>query len=276
VQPPRAAAVECAVARIVRAAGRWLADALSDCAAALYPSACRLCGERAADGFACDEHRLPAELDGLGGPRCGRCAAKLPRALRDGERCAACRREPPGFVRCVALADYRQQPAVQAWVLALKHGGRADLGPVLGCVLARRLGEAPGPDAVVVPVPLHPWRRIERGHDQARGIARGLAAAMGLPCVDALVRGRATAVQGAPGAVSRAANVHGAFRCRRSAMNALQGRGVWLVDDVVTSGSTASECARVLRRAGAGAVAVACVARAGGRCEEEGATEELE
>ena len=252
--------------RIVRAAGRWLADALSDCAAALYPSACRLCGARAADGIACEEHRLP---EGPAGPRCGRCAAQLPRALRDGERCAECRRDPPGFVRCVALADYRKQPAVQAWVLALKHGGRADLGAVLGCVLARRLVEAPGPEPVVVPVPLHPWRRIERGHDQARAIARGLAAALGRPCVDALVRSRATSPQGAPGAVSRAANVHGAFRCRARAALVLRGRAVWLVDDVVTSGSTASECARVLRRAGARAVAVACVARAGPRPPDE-------
>jgi ComF family protein len=247
-----------------------LQAALADCVLALYPSACRLCGVRSEDGLACVEHHLP---EAPVGPRCERCAAALPRALRDGERCAACRRDPPGFARCVALADYRRQPGVQAWVLALKHGGRSDLGPMLGGVLARRLralGDAgPRRGDVLVPVPLHPLRRLERGHDQARGLARGLAAALGLECVEALVRSRATPPQGAPGAVSRTANVHGAFACRARAARRLSGRGVWLVDDVVTSGSTASECARVLRRAGAGPVAVVCLARAGARPVED-------
>jgi ComF family protein len=254
------------VARLVEI----LQAALADCVLALYPSACRLCGARAEDGLACVEHHLP---EAPAGARCERCAAALPRALPDGERCAACRRAPPGFARCVALADYRRQPGVQAWVLALKHGGRADLGPGLGALLARRLralGDA-GPRAgdVVVPVPQHPLRRLERGHDQARALARGLAAALDLERVDALVRSRATPPQGAPGAVSRAANVHGAFACRSRAARRLAGRAVWLVDDVVTSGSTASECARVLRRAGAGPVAVVCLARAGARPEED-------
>jgi ComF family protein len=253
------------VARLVEA----LRAALADCAQALYPRACRLCGARSDDGIACAEHRLP---EGPGAPRCARCAVLLPGALPDGERCAACRRDPPGFVRCVALADYRRQPGVQAWVLALKHGGRADLGAPLGALLARRLralGDAgPGPGDVLVPVPLHPLRRLERGHDQARAIARGVSTALGLAWGDALVRVRATPAQGAPGAVSRTANVHAAFACRARAVRRLAGRAVWLVDDIVTSGSTASECARILRRAGAGPVTVVCLARAGGRAEE--------
>lgn len=120
------------------------------------------------------------------------------------------------------------------------------------------------PRRVLVPVPLHFVRRIERGYDQAWLLARACAEESGLSALRVLRRVRATPVQGALGTSSRAANVRGAFapslesrwRARRIA-----GADVWLVDDVVTSGSTAGECARILRRLGARSVSVLCVAR---------------
>lgn len=171
-------------------------------------------------------------------------------------------------------------------MLAVKHGGRADLAERLGELLGARLAleialerrhevasererEAPRtPSAlprVLVPVPLHPLRALERGFDQAALLAAAAARTSGIPCVRALARSRATPPQGAMGAGSRAHNVRGAFRAVRFrpwAVRALAGREAWLVDDVLTSGATADECARVLKRLGAARVGVLAVARA--------------
>jgi ComF family protein len=129
--------------------------------------------------------------------------------------------------------------------------------------MERRLASRELADCVWVSVPLHPLRLLERGYDQAALLANELQRTSAVPTLRLLARTRATAVQGGPGSLSRAANVRGAFRGRRSAERLLAGRGVWIVDDVMTSGSTASECARVLRRLGASRVGVVCLARAG-------------
>jgi ComF family protein len=241
-------------ARLVAAAWRELADAL-------WPPRCRLCGGHADDGLACAPHALPT---GPPGARCGRCLAPLPEGVPDGQRCAACRRRPPGYRRLVALGDYRSQPALRAWILALKHGGRADLARPLALALAsqaRRRGVAAG-DELLVPVPLHPRRRLERGYDQAARLAEELERATGLALLRGLRRVRDTPVQGAAGSSSRAANVRCAFAPTRVAGGRVRGRRVWLVDDVVTSGATVAECARVLRRLGAVRVGVLALARA--------------
>ncbi len=235
--------------------------ALEEILDAVWPRRCVVCGDHAEDGLACEQHALPGALPG---PRCGRCALRLPDALPHGARCDACRRGAPGVRRVLVLYDWREQPEAQAWILALKYGGRADLAVELGRRLGVRLREELGEEeAVLVPVPLHPRRRLERGFDQAERLARHAAAAAGGRLVRALRRVRVTSVQGGPGAVSRSANVREAFRARRLARRLPPGRPVWLVDDVVTSGATVDECARALRRMGAGWVGALALARAG-------------
>ena len=128
-----------------------------ECIDAVYPPVCPLCTARdSGDGLGCSAHRLPT---GLPGPRCGRCARALPPAIGDGERCSDCRARAPGYERLVALADYRAQPAIQDWILALKYGRRADLARTLGAALGarwsaeeKRFDASP---ALLVPVPLH-------------------------------------------------------------------------------------------------------------------------
>jgi ComF family protein len=112
---------------------------------------------------------------------------------------------------------------------------------------------------VVVPVPLHWRRRWSRGYNQSEALARGLAARLGLPCRPRwLRRARFTPDQSRQTAAARRDNVRSAFWARPRA--GLRQRCVLLVDDVLTTGSTASEAARALRAAGAARVVVAVLA----------------
>ncbi|MGH7556937.1 MAG: ComF family protein [Gemmatimonadota bacterium] len=115
-------------------------------------------------------------------------------------------------------------------------------------ICARHMTDSIGLDALdwLVPVPLHSVRLRARGYNQARAIAEVLAAASGLPLIDALDRSRATRSQVGLGRPARAANVSGAFVCRWT-----PARAVGLVDDVTTSGATMVEAAQALLSEGA-------------------------
>jgi ComF family protein len=113
----------------------------------------------------------------------------------------------------------------------------------------------------VVPVPLHWVRRWQRGYNQSSAIAYGLASRLRLPFRPGwLRRTRNTPSQTKQTASGRRDNVRGAFAVPRRVR--LDGQTVLLVDDVMTTGATASEAARALRKAGAGRVAVAVLGRA--------------
>ena len=298
-----------------------MATALGELLDAIFPLRCWLCGAQAVSSaapasalsasgapsepalgatpestsgeavdWACAEHALPG---GARGPRCSRCAVLLPRALPDGARCPDCRRRAFGVARTLALFDWRTQPAVHPWVFALKYGGRRDLalplGVLLGRAFARRAGAQAGAQRtrhVFTHVPLHPRRRFERGYDQAELLALHAARAAGVDLLEPpLTRVRASAVQGGPGAVSRRANLRGAFRWSAAGRSGratggrsagppgrapVRGAGrepvrttVWLVDDVITSGASVAEAARALRRGGLRAVSALALVRAG-------------
>jgi ComF family protein len=113
---------------------------------------------------------------------------------------------------------------------------------------------------IVVPVPLHPTRRRERGFNQADLLAELLSTRISIRCKRVLKRIRYTTTQTALDRAERIENLHNAFRLRKNAD--VRGLDVLLIDDVLTTGSTLSECARVLKRAGAISVYAATAARA--------------
>jgi ComF family protein len=145
---------------------------------------------------------------------------------------------------------------------AFKFRGRRALAAPLGDLLVEAMeGRLPGGlPALVVPVPLHPRRERERGFNQASLLARRLGRAWRVPVRDdVLVRAVATPSQTELDAPARRANVRGVFRMRRPDL--IAGRHVLLVDDILTTGATLSECARCLRAGGAAEIGALTVAR---------------
>lgn len=212
--------------------------------ALLFGGSCYLCRGAAASLLcaACD-----ADLPRLAGPRCPRCALESPR----GELCGRCLAHPPNYDATTAVLEY-EFPA-DALVHSLKFRGELALSSFLGKLLA---------DCVahenidwVVPVPLSPERLRRRGFNQAVEIARYVRPEK--IALELCVRSRDTPAQMDLPFDERRRNVRGAFRCTR----ALLGQSVALVDDVMTTGATLDELARILKAAGAARVVNWVVAR---------------
>jgi len=146
-----------------------------------------------------------------------------------------------------------------------KYGRVQTLAKPLGDLLAAALPREQRFDAVTA-VPLHWRRQWQRGFNQSELLARLMAARYGIPVVRALRRVRATPTQAGLSNTRRRQNVDTAFACRRGAQ-ALAGKRILLIDDVLTTGSTAASCARVLKGAGAARVALLAVARVDRRME---------
>ena len=184
--------------------------------------------------------------------RCPRCALPTPGAAVCGE----CLCDPPPFHRCIAALDYGFP-----WdgiVGALKFRDALDLAGVL----ASRMAEAVRDGAValpslVVPVPLSPGRLRERGYNQAWELARRVGPTLGVGTrARVLVRRRDTPRQSGLSRQQRMANVRGSFEVPPPERPLLRGRDIALVDDVMTTGATVREAARVLRESGARSVQV--------------------
>ncbi len=167
---------------------------------------------------------------------------------------------PRGLDAVAAACGYGE--VSRAVVLAFKHGNRPRLARIMGGLMARSLDRLDvARDAVLVPVPLHRARLWRRGYNQAALLAREVGARAGLEHVpDALVRTRATAPQHL-GRAARAAAVADAFAVSRAGAGVARGRDLVLVDDVLTTGATASGCAMALRKGGARSVRLLCWAR---------------
>jgi ComF family protein len=218
-----------------------------------WPVDCLACGVPVPRPGFCDA--CAGLVEARAGARCGRCDADLAPGRETGF-CARCLARPPPSERAWGRFDYAG-PAGQA-IRAAKYRGRPDAVPVVARLLAEHLPDElrADPPGLVVPVPLHPRRVAERGVDLPRVIARAVARSLGVPAGRALRRTRYTSSQAGLDDRGRRRNVRGAFVARRS----LEGCDVLLIDDVMTTGATLSEAARVAQRAGAARVRVAAVA----------------
>jgi len=182
--------------------------------------------------------------------------------------CAACEFSRSPLDACIAAATFSQE--VANWIHRFKYPrrGLAGLDPAPRSVVEALVLEAAGeaarrvgsPPDLIVPVPLHSSRLRSRGFNPAQLLARAVARRCRVDADPvALERLRATPSQTGLDREQRRRNVRGAFRARRPSRTPAR---IWLVDDVVTTGSTLAECARALRRAGAETVVGICAARA--------------
>ena len=198
-------------------------------------------------------------LFGFGGQS---SVAALGTAQAEAVICGMCRRAPPHFERAVAFGSY--DGSLRELLHLLKYEGVRPVAGILGALLARSIAGAglTEREFIVVAVPLHRSRRGQRGFNQAELLARAAARKLRGNWriqADCLLRVRPTTSQTGLTRHQRRANLRGAFKVRNRTQVA--GRDILLIDDVLTTGTTAAECARVLKRAGARQVYVATVAR---------------
>jgi ComF family protein len=267
-----------AITRLFREPGRVVRAAVDDFVTTLFPADCRVCGGpllRAGIAPVCH-----VCVDGIGAQattlcrRCGealdlegvRFAGQFP---AEGLLCAPCRMAAPEFERAVAYGVY--QDGLREMVHLLKYERMSAVARPLGRMLARAVemleGEA-GAELMVVAVPLFPAKERQRGYNQAVLLADAALAELKetrpewklRAAYGAIRRVRDTESQFALTPRGRRRNLKGAFAVE--AGTTLVGREVLLVDDIYTTGATARECARVLRRAGAQKVWVATLSRA--------------
>lgn len=229
----------------LRSARRTLLDLL-------FPPRCAGCGRR---GHwlcpACAGHLRP-----LAPPWCERCGDPLRFASRDG-LCAPCRQGGPRALDW-ARAAYAFAGPLREAIHRFKYGGeRARAAHLAGLLLAWPALPPPGA-ALLAPVPLDAARRRARGYNQAEELARALAAVWALPLTTDLARTRPTRPQVGLDRAARRENVRGAFAWRGGPLAA---RRVLLIDDVMTTGATAEECAVALKAAGATWVGLLALAR---------------
>jgi ComF family protein len=188
-------------------------------------------------------------------PRCAACAAILTAPLA-GPVCPAC-------WDAAFRSDGAYDGPLRQIIHAFKYEGRRSLAPPLAALLRHRGADLLAGADCVVPVPLFPWRRLQRGFNQAADLCRH----MHLPVVHAIWRIRPTARQTGLSAAERRGNVRGAFRLSplvgaAARARFIDGRIIVLVDDVMTTGATLHACACVLEGAGAREVRPLTVARA--------------
>lgn len=214
----------------------------------LSGTACDVCGLPWLAALAAGRRADVAEGGDGAGPATGPVSRTCPVCVAD--------RPPFDYARAAAVYTGTLREALHAF----KFGGtRALARPLAALIVEECVPRIPSGLDALVPVPLAPGRERERGFNQARLIAERVAGALSVPVRPRwIARARPTRPQSELGAEERRENVRGAFR----ASPAVLGRHVLLVDDVLTTGATAGECARALRAAGARTVGVVTVARA--------------
>jgi ComF family protein len=224
----------------------------------IYPGACLNCGAALRE----DERDLcvPCRSGLLDDAHatCPRCASTIGPNLAPADDCPKCRGQSLGFERAFRLGPY--EGVRREIILKLKHDQNEGLAEAVGEVWAGHAGEDVRGCGItaVVPVPLHWRRRWSRGYNQAEVLAAAWARALDVPLQSRwLRRSRPTQLQTSLTPTARHDNVRGAFRAPTDPR--IRGSTILLVDDVFTTGATASEAAKALRSAGAARIVVAAL-----------------
>lgn len=195
------------------------------------------------------------QIEFLGSAGCVTCG--MPLQATDAENCAVCLAKPPRIARTRAAVAYGD--VSRGLALRLKYGRKIAIAKTMARYMAPLI-EARGDGALLVPVPLHRSRLWQRGFNQSAIVARALSLHTGLETNATLLkRVKRTPPLKGMSLQQRRRVVAGAFKVEDGATVA--GRTVVLVDDVLTTGSTANACARELRRAGAARVELISWAR---------------
>lgn len=245
--------------RAIQPAQRALCGLISQ----VFPDDCRVCQKplqevsRIPVCGSCLQKVEPLECDFS----CSRCHTPFSNedSLGADGLCPLCSAEDETFDGAWCFGPY--EGVLRRLVQIYKYECVESLSVPLGQLLADAFPRDETFDGLV-PLPLHWWKWWKRGFNQAELLAQQLSKRTGLPVVHALKRTRFTKVQAGLSLAGRRSNVRGAFAFKPRAAAAVKDRHLLLVDDVLTTGSTANACARLLKRAGARRVSILTVARA--------------
>ena len=209
---------------------------------------------------------------------CGECWARLktitpPACVQCGRgfdfdagvaRCGRCLTQPPDFDRGIAAVRYNAMS--KRLILGLKYGGRHDMTPILGRMMANQGASFLHQADWIVPLPLHWTRHYSRGYNQSAELARAAMKAAGVsPQIyrpDLIKRSKRTENQGHKTRQQRRQNMRGAFSLFKN-KDVVKGASILIIDDVLTTGASLSSATRCLKAGGAKHVAVLVVARVG-------------
>lgn len=225
----------------------------------LYPPTCIAC--QAATG---EPHALCAacwsQIRFIERPFCERLGTPFAVDLGQPLLSPAAIADPPVFGRARAVAEY--DGTASLLVHRLKYNDRQELARALGGMMTRTGAELLADADVIVPVPLHRWRLWRRRFNQAMALAQAVSSGSGVPCDPFLLaRVKRTRRQVGLTKAQRQENLQGAFRVPPDAKARLKGKRVLLIDDVLTTGSTANAASRALLRSGAASVDILAFAR---------------